>query len=99
MGLRSAVVDQPELPELDGIIPSGSRVIWWTSPQYGGLPDGAVYRSKSKITTENFNTDVAIFEVGNSLWTIDLWTDEIIRVHSSAREAPPRELDGRTEHH
>ena len=92
------MVDAPKLEDLDGFIPSGSRVVWWTTPKYGGLPDGAIYRSKGKLALSDFKTDVAIFEANNSFWTIDLWTDEIIRVHGPDGEAPQRELHSRTKH-
>ena len=93
------MVDAPKLEELDGYIPSASRVVWWTAPYYGGLPNGAVYRSKGSLALSDLKTDVAIFEAEGSFWTINLWTDEIIRVHRPAGEAPPSELDGRTQHH
>jgi|TARA_B110000263_G_scaffold215890_1_gene201154 hypothetical protein len=84
--------------ELGGFIPVGSRVVWWSSPQYGGLPTGAIYRSVGPFTVKDLETDVAIFESDGSFWTIDLWTDEIIRVHKPKGEAPDRQLHSRTLH-
>jgi hypothetical protein len=84
--------------ELGGFIPTGSRVCWWSSPQYGGLPNGAIYRSVGPFTLKDLDTDVAIFESDGSFWTIDIWTDEIIRVHSPEGEAPNRQLGSRTHH-
>jgi hypothetical protein len=68
--------------ELGGFIPVGSRIVWWSSPQYGGLPNGAVYRSKEPLMVKDIDTDVAIFEHKDEFYTIDLWTDEIIRIHA-----------------
>jgi hypothetical protein len=72
-------------------IPEEIRVVWWSSPHYGGLPIGAVYRSQGKINTEEIQTDVALFQHEDMLYTIDLWTDQIIRKHP-APGAPPRPL-------
>jgi len=72
-------------------IPEESRVVWWSAPRFGGLPIGAVYRSKGKIHTEEIHTDVALFQDEDTFYTIDLWTDQIIRKHP-APGAPPRPL-------
>jgi len=84
--------------ELGGFIPPGSRVVWWSDAKYGGLPIGAVYQSKGQIEAEGVGSDVAIFENAGTFYTIDLWTDEIIRVHAPEGEAPDRQLTSRTHH-
>ena len=84
--------------ELGRFIPVGSRVVWWSSQKYGGLPSGAIYRSVGKLAVKDLDTDVAIFESTGTFYTIDLWTDEIIRVHTPEGGAPDRQLTSRTHH-
>lgn len=81
-------------------IPEEIRVVWWSSPYYGGLPVGAVYRSKGKIDTGEIQTDVALFQHEDMFYTIDLWTDQIIRKHpapGAPLRAPTETLDSRTD--
>lgn len=73
---------------VEGFIPEHEQMIWFNAPQYGGLPDGATLRSRGKIATENLKTDVALFQHKDNLYTIDLWTDRIIRIHKSPIATP-----------
>ena len=73
---------------VEGFIPKHEQMVWFNAPQYGGLPNGATLRSRGKIATQDINTDVALFEHEGNFYTIDLWTDHIIRIHKSPVATP-----------
>jgi hypothetical protein len=82
-------VKEPTTNDLGGYLVKDELRIWWNHPRYGGLPIGAqlVRTGHLNIATVDdgrLTTDVAVFLHDDKYYTVDIWSDHIIRIHTEA---------------